>query len=278
MRTLAIAAFPPAAILALASSAAAEPLSWADWVGDWEGKLEWTSCVAEGKTKASISIDAADGALSIDLTAAGGALGKLSLVEDDVGGFSAQQSDVKVSVRRTKDLELTVTLDSGCEVRGTLARRTVGIATCDRLAAWARIESQCKKLARPALENPARLARQRAKWLEARGEDRVKLSAQCTSRAARVEAELVDVGCAPNPDPAIGLRGAECQALRGISARLQRCPAVPFDVRAAFEREVVVLLAATQGADRASLPVVDEQCKQTREKLYAVAQQAGCPP
>jgi hypothetical protein len=223
---------PVAAILALASLAVADPAprtSWADWVGDWEGKLKWTSCVSEGHPKAAISIDATDGALGIDLTAAGGALGKLSLVEDEAGGFSAQQGDVTVSVRRTKDLELIVTLDSGCEVRGTLARKSVGIATCDRLAAWARIESQCKKLARPPLENPARLARQRAKWLEARGEARTKLASQCTSRAARVEAELVDVGCAPNPDPAIGLRGAECQALRGISARLSRCPAVPFE-------------------------------------------------
>lgn len=272
---------PVAAILALASLAVADPppaLTWADWVGDWEGKLKWTSCIAEGHPKAAIAIDAADGALGIDLTAAGGALPRLSLVEDDAGGFSAQQGDVNVSVRRTKHLELTVTLDSGCEVRGTLTRATVGIATCDRLAAWARIESQCKKLARPPLENPARLARQRAKWLEARGETRAKLSGQCTSRAARVAAELIDVGCAPDPDPAIGLRGAECQALRGISARLQRCPAVPHDVRTAFEREVVVLLAAAQGADRASLPVVDAECKQTREKLYAVAQQAGCPP
>jgi hypothetical protein len=41
---------------------------------------------------------------------------------------------------------------------------------------------------------------------------------------------------------------------------------------------VVVLLAAAQGADQASLPVVDTECKRTREKVFAITQQAGCPP
>jgi len=272
---------PVVTVMALASLALADStppsLSWADWVGDWEGKLEWTSCVAEGKPTAAIPIEATDGVLTIDLTPAGGALRKLTLVEES-GGFAAQDGDVRVQVRRGKDLDLAVSLDSGCEIRGTLARPSVGIAACDRLAAWAHIEQECTKLARPHLENAARVARQRAEWLKARGEQRVKLSAQCTARAARVEAELVDIGCAPNPDPAIGLRGGECQALRGISARLQRCTSVPYDVRTAFEREVVVLLAAAQGADRASLPVVDGECKAAREKLFAIAQQAGCPP
>jgi hypothetical protein len=274
MRKLPIVTVMALASLALADSA---PLSWADWVGDWQGKLKWTSCVAEGKPAATIPIEATDGVLTIDLSPAGGALRKLTLVEES-DGFAAQDGDVRVQVRRTKDLDLTVTLDSGCEIRGTLARPSVGIAACDRLAAWAHIEQECTKLAKPHLENAARVARQRAEWLKARGDQRVKLSAQCTARAARVEAELVDVGCAPNPDPTIGLRGGECQALRGISARLQRCTSVPFDVRAAFEREVVVLLAAAQGADRASLPVVDGECKAAREKLFAIAQQAGCPP
>lgn len=276
MRKLPVVTVMALASLALADSAPPS-LSWADWVGDWEGKLKWTSCVAEGKANAAIPIEATDGVLTIDLTPAGGALRKLTLVEDN-GAFAAQDGDVRVQVRRSKDLELVVTLDSGCEVRGALTRPSVGIAACDRLAAWAHIEQQCTKLARPHLENAARVARQRAEWLKARGDQRVKLSAQCTARAARVEAELVDIGCAPNPDPAIGLRGGECQALRGISARVQRCTSVPYDVRAAFEREVVVLLAAAQGADRASLPVVDAECKAAREKLFATAQQAGCPP
>jgi hypothetical protein len=263
---------------AIAGPAPAPRLTWSDLVGDWEGKLKWQSCSADGEEKPTLSLDATDGALAIDLRNAGGALPALSLVEDGAG-WSGQQGDVSVSVKRPKDnaLELVVDLESGCQITGTLARSSIGIASCDRLSAWARIESQCTKLSRPPLENPARLARQRERWAKAKGDARTTISAQCTARGARVEAALIDAGCAPNPDPAIGLRGAECQALRGTSARIVRCGNVPFDLREAFEREVVVLLAASQGADKASLPVVEAECKQARDRLVTIAKQAGCP-
>jgi hypothetical protein len=260
-----------------------QPQTWADWVGDWEGKLKWTSCSTDGADRASIALDAIDGSVSLDLTPAGSALPVMSLAED-ADGWAAQQADVSVKVKRGKSdkkgdkLELAVDLDSGCQVRGTLTRASVGIAACDRLAAWARIESHCTKLSRPPLENAARLARQRAEWRKARGDDRTKLAAQCTARSAKVEQELVDIGCAPNADPAIGMRGAECQALRGIAGRLSRCSNLPSDQRDAYAREVLVLLAAAQGADKASLPVVDAECKRERDKLFAIAQQVGCPP
>jgi len=269
--------------LALASGALAAPpaqpsLTWADWVGDWTGKLAWTGCATDDTKRASIPIEATDGSIAIDLTSAGGALGPLTLVEDG-SAFGAKQGDVTLHLQRTdKGLELAVDLDSGCQLRGTLTRPGVGIASCDQLAAWSRIEQQCTKLSRPPLENPTRLARQRAEWKKASGGAQTKMAAQCTTRANRVQAELVDVGCAPNADPNIGTRGAECQALRGVSARIQRCSNVPFDVRTGLEREVVVLLAAMQGADQASIPVVDAECKREREKVFAIAQQAGCPP
>jgi hypothetical protein len=263
---------------ALAAPATQAPLTWADWVGDWSGKVTSTGCASDDETRASIPLDATDGSIAIDLSGAGRALGKMALVEDG-GAFAAKQGDISVRVQRTQTaLELAVDLDSGCQLRGTLSRTTVGIPECDRLAAWARIEHECTKLSRPPLENPTRLARQRAEWKKASGEARTKMAAQCTKRAARVQAELVDIGCAPNPDPNIGMRGAECQALRGVSARVQRCSNVPFDVRTSLEREVVVLLAAVQGADQASIPVVDTECKRAREKLLAIAQQASCPP
>jgi hypothetical protein len=275
----------PVVLLILAATSGAlatpapQPLTWADFVGDWEGKLKWTSCSADGAGRASIALDAYDGSVSLDLTPAGSALPAMSLSED-ADGWLGQQADVTVHVTRAKadKLELAVDLDSGCQVRGTLARASVGIAACDRLAAWARIESHCTKLSRPPLENAARLARQRAEWRKARGDDRAKLAAQCTARSAKVEQELIDIGCAPNPDPAIGMRGAECQALRGIAGRLSRCGNLPSDQRDAYAREVLVLLAAAQGADKASLPVVDAECKRERDKLFAIAQQVGCPP
>jgi hypothetical protein len=280
MRLLPVALSLAAATGALAQSAApAPPPTWADYVGDWQGKLRWTGCGGEGADRAAIAIDATDGVVFVDLSAAGGALPRLTLVEDD-GGWSGQQGDVRVRVKRaTKGdlLELAVDLDSGCEVRATLARPTVGIAACDRLAAWARIEAQCTRLVRPPLENAARLARQRAQWTKATGETRDKLATQCAARATKVETSLIDTGCAPSPDPAIGLRGAECQALQVAAGRISRCGNVPPDLRGALEREVVVLVAAAQGADKAALPVVEAECRRIRERLVTVGKHAGCP-
>jgi len=271
--------------LVLAGGALADPAPatqtrtpWADWVGDWTGKLKWQSCSADGEERPTLSVDATDGVLSLDLRNAGSALPALTLVED-TAGWSGQQGDVTARVSRSKGnaLDLTVDLESGCQITGTLARPASGIASCDRLSAWARIESQCTKLTRPPLENQARLARQREQWAKAKGEARAKLAAQCTARGAKVEAALIDAGCAPHADPAIGLRGAECQALRSSGARIIRCGNVPFDVRETFEREVVVLMAASQGADKAALPVVETECRQARDRMVTIAKQAGCP-
>ncbi|HEY5921009.1 MAG TPA: hypothetical protein VIV11_05030 [Kofleriaceae bacterium] len=279
MRRLAGLVILAAAGGALATPTPPPPLTWADWIGDWDGKLKWTSCTAEGEPRASLAVDARDGSVSIDLTPAGSALTQLSLVEDGAG-WMGQQGDVTVRVKLPKSdkLEVAVDLDSGCQVRGTLTRASVGIPACDRLAAWARIESHCTKLSRPPLENAARLARQRASWRKAQGDDKTKLAQQCTARSAKVEQELVEIGCAPHPDPAIGNRGAECQALRGIAGRIARCSNLPSDQRDAYAREVLVLIAAVQGADKATLPVVDAECKRERDKLFAIAQQVGCPP
>lgn len=279
MRRLVLLSSLAAASAALAKPATRPAPTWADWIGDWGGKLSYASCSLEGADHASLPLEARDGSVSIDLSPAGSALPELTLVEDG-DAWVGQQADVKVRVSRAKAgrLDVAVDLDSGCQIRGTLSRSSVGIAACDRLAAWARVESHCTKLSRPPLENAARLARQRAAWRKASGDERTKLAAQCTARSAKVEQELVDIGCAPNPDPAIGMRGAECQALRGISARIGRCGNLPSDQRDAYAREVLVLLAAAQGADKASLPVVDGECRRERDKLFAIAQQAGCPP
>jgi hypothetical protein len=266
---------------AMAAPAPASPVvvPWADWVGDWTGKLTWSSCSAEGAARATISVEAIDGAVSVDLSRAGSALGELSLVPAPTA-WTGQQGDVTVHLQRsTKSggLELAVDLDSGCTVRASLTRTSTGIPACDRLSGWAHVESRCTKLTRPPLENPSRLAKQREQWHAAKGEARTKLAAQCTTRAAKLETALIAAGCAPDPDPEIGLRGAECQALRSASARLGRCGNVPGDLRAALERQVVVLVAASQGADKAALPVVEAECRQARDRLLAVSKQAGCP-
>src|SRR4029079_14359256 len=112
--------------------------------------------------------------LAIDLSSAGGGLGSMGLLEDGAG-VAAKQGDIALKLQRTQaGLELAVDLDSGCQLRGTLSRATVGIPECDALAAWARIEQSCSKLSRPALENPSRLPRHPAEWPKSKGGQRTK--------------------------------------------------------------------------------------------------------
>ena len=259
-------------VCALATSARAD--SWADWVGDWHGKLTWKGCTADGAGSATLPLEATDGAVAIDLTSAGDGLSPMSLVEDGAG-WTGQNGDVSVHVsKKNNKLALAVDLDSGCQARGELHRDTSGIVACDRLAAWARIEARCTKLVKPPLENEARLARQRATWGKA---DRTKLAAQCEARASKVETELVDAGCAPNPDPTIGMNGAECRALSQAAMRLGRCAAVPSDLATLITQEAAALVGAAQQASKSELPYVEVQCKRVRERITQTVQQSGCP-
>jgi hypothetical protein len=266
--------------LASAALAHAEPPAtvWSDWVGEWSGKLKWQGCTIDGATEATLPIDATDGTVAIDLANASTGLFAMPLVEGNAAWFG-HSGDVTVHAARGKQgaLDLTVELESGCQLHASLRRAGSGIAACDRLAAWARVEARCTKLSRPPLEEPARLARQRSSWGGARGEQRELLAAQCDARASRLEAELVAAGCAPNPDPAIGLRGTECQALRQATSRLARCASVPSDDAAALAAASSALAGAAQGARDADLPFVEAQCHTLRDRITAVAREAGCP-
>lgn len=270
--------------LAVAAAALAKPAPsyaprWGDWVGDYAGKLTWTSCTAPGAGSATLAFDAVDGQVAFDLGPAGGALEAMTVTEDN-GGWSGQASDVTLHLTRPKPdtIDLAVDLDSGCQVRGSLKRASTGLAACDRLAGWARIEQRCTKLTKPALENPARLVRQRASWTAATGDARAKITAQCEARAQKVELELVDAGCAPNPDPAIGMRGAECQAMRAGAAKLARCRSLPVDVELALEHEAAGLVTATQSANDGALRELENECRALRARIVAASQQSGCIP
>jgi hypothetical protein len=250
-------------------------LSWADWVGDWGGKLKWAGCSIDGEPTATVALDATDGALAIDLAPAGGALTSLSLVENGPG-WIGQQGDVTVKLARGRDssLDLAVELESGCTVHANMKRASVGIAACDELAGWARIEEHCTKLAKPRLENLARLVRQRAEWTKAHSD--VRLAAQCKNRASKVEAELAEAGCAPDANP-VSQRGPECQALRQTAAKLSRCSTLPFDLATSLAHDANQLASAVAGAEtETSLKVVEKQCKQMRDQITDAAQQAGC--
>jgi hypothetical protein len=262
---------------ALASAAPQATLSWADWVGDWEGKLKWASCTIDGNPTAALPLDATDGAIAIDLGPAGGALSTMSLVENG-RGWQGQQGDVSVKLAHGKDntLELAVSLESGCNVHATLKRASVGIPACDALDAWARIEERCTKLAKPRLENLARLVRQRSEWTKARGEDRATLATACRARAGKVEAELIEAGCAPDPNP-VSTRGPECQSLRQVAAKLARCSTLPFDLATSLAHDANQLASAISGAEtEKSLRIVEGRCREMRTQITEAAQQAGC--
>jgi hypothetical protein len=159
-------------------------------------------------------------------------------------------------------------------MRGSLRRATVGIAACDELEAWARIENRCTRLVKPPLENLARVARQRAEWSKASAETRGKLAAQCKARASKVEAELAGAGCAPGePDPPA--RFPECTALRLAAAKLSRCQALPFDVVVSLAHDANALADATAGIDSdSSRDILEKQCHAMREQLAQSA--PGC--
>lgn len=275
----------PAVVLAIAAggvAAMAGPpaptTTWADWVGDWDGRLKWHGCTFEGHGSATLPIEATDGVLTIDLAGAGNSLGALALTED-ANAWVGQQGDVTVHVTRGKDgVDVAVDLESGCAIRTSARRATTGIAACDRLDGWARIEARCTRLGKPPLENEARVVRQHETWTAARGEARAKIAAQCEARAAKVEAELIDVGCAPNPDPAIGLRGAACQAMHRSATKLGRCASMPSGLASAITAKADAYTAAAQSANDANLPTVEAQCTQFREEIVGVAQRYGCPP
>ncbi|MFT3691770.1 MAG: hypothetical protein QM831_01430 [Kofleriaceae bacterium] len=255
---------------------APQQLPWADWVGDWEGKLKWAGCTIDGEPNASIPFDAIDGAIAIDLTPAGGALSAMSLVEDNAG-WLGQRGDVTVKIaRHDAALDLAVELESGCTVHGRLSRASVGIPACDALDGWARIEERCSKLTKPRLESSSRLIKQRAEWQKARGDARTTLAQQCKARASKVEAELADVGCAPDPNP-VATRGPECLALKRTAAAISRCSTLPFDLATSMVHDANQLASAVAGAETdTSLKVVEKQCKQMRTQITEAAQQAGC--
>ena len=163
-----------ACLFLTSSQAVAAPSTWADWVGDYRGSLSWRQCTAPGERTATLALDAIDGALRIDLAPAGAALRALSLTaEDEV--WVGQDGDVSVRVARTPNaIDVAVTYESGCTMRGKLARATTGVPACDRLLAWSRIEAACTKTA-AKLEDATALAK--LKWK--------RVSSQPWSRCAR---------------------------------------------------------------------------------------------
>ena len=248
----------------VASQAVAAP--WSDWVGDFRGALTWRQCSTTGEKTATISLDAVDGALRIDLAGAGAALRSYSLVQED-NAWTAQDGDVRVHVSKKKQaIELAIDLDSGCSVRGSLARATTSVPACDGLVAWSRIEARCTK-ADTKLEDFAALSKM--KWKKSD-------SAKCTTRSEALALAMVSAGCAPHPDPNIGTRAIECRSLVDATQKLTRCGRVPREVAQYMSNIGNALDAASQTAEPSTLPYVEKQCKDVRIEVAAVAVRFQC--
>ncbi|MGE0549709.1 MAG: hypothetical protein AB7O24_24220 [Kofleriaceae bacterium] len=257
--------------------ARAVPLvSWADWVGSYDAKLTWQRCSAPGERSAQLALVATDGALAFELAAAGGGLRTLPLIESPEG-WQAQQGDVAVALARGKaagELELRVELDSGCVVTGQLRRRSTAIAACDRLIAWAAIEARCSKLASMPLEDPIALAAERATW-----KPKSKPTAErCTARAGRVEASLIDAGCAPSAQAAMTVRAPQCTAFLAAAARLSRCTSVPAEIKTRFTLRANAVAAAANSAREAELGSIEAECQLATQRVQQLANDVRCPP
>jgi len=252
------------AVLA-ANQAVAAP--WADWVGDYKGALTWRQCTAPGEKSPAIAVDGVDGTLRIDLKAAGAALRALSLVQDDQG-WTGQDGDVSVHLERKKPntIELAIDIESGCTVRGKIARVTTGVTACDRLIGWARIEDKCSSVT-TALEDFSALAKQKFKKADA---------AKCTARADKLELAMIDKGCAPHPDPNIGTRAAECRSLVDATNKLARCGRVPKEIMDRLSGRANALNAASQSAEPSTLKYVERQCKDAQVDVTGTATQFSC--
>lgn len=253
-------------VLVAASDAVASPATWADWVGDYRGAVTWRSCTAPGERTVTLGVDAIDGAMQIDLAPAGAGLRALSLTPEDAA-WVAQDGDITVKVARGKPntLVLAVDFESGCRVRGKLARVTPAVPACARLVAWSRIEARCTKTT-AKLEDPAALAK---KWKPAD-------AASCTARGDKLERAMIDAGCAPHPDPDIGTRAVECRVLADATAKLARCGRVPREIMQRRSAIASALSSAAQSAEPSALTYVTRQCKDERSELAAIATQFSC--
>lgn len=235
-----------ALVAGMAGTAGAAP--WSDWVGDYSGKLAWSHCTTRGARAATLPLDGVDGALQIDLAPAGRALRTFSLLEEEDGTLSGRDGDVTIAIRRPRAnaVALVVTYDSGCTLRAALARPA---AQCPRLAAWARVAARCTKR---ALVVPTRCA-----------------------DAEQLELALVDAGCAPHPDGGPPTSVA-CGTLASSAGALQRCR-MPARVRDTLVIRARAIVAASRTADRASLPVVEQQCHALHVDVAAARTKFRCP-
>lgn len=262
-------------VIGLSTGAEAAP-TWADVVGDYTGALTWKSCNTPGAKKATVAIDATDGALAIDLTAAGGGLRTFTLVPQDAEGehaWGAQDADVRVDITHTRadTIALSVDIDERCEVRGTLTRATTKLPACDRLVAWSRIEQRCTKRTGDPREGAKALAAERVLW---RKQPKGTAAASCAARADKLATSLIDAGCAPPADPDAALLVPSCRRLVDQAMRVQRCTTAPPEL---VQLAQSLSTFAVPAPDPTSRAIASDSCEHALAVLAQHAGWARCP-
>lgn len=99
---------------------------------------------------------------------------------------------------------------------------------------------------------------------------------RCGTRADKLELAMIDAGCAPHPDPEIGVRAVACQALGEVTQKLARCGRVPGAIMQRLSNRATALLAASQTAEPATLRHVEQQCTDARTEVSGTAVQFQC--
>lgn len=93
---------------------------------------------------------------------------------------------------------------------------------------------------------------------------------------ATLERALVDVGCAPHPDPQIGVRARACLELVQATDQLARCGRVPPMFLDPLVAQARALAAAAQTAEQVTLPYVERQCRDEAVTALALATKFQC--
>jgi hypothetical protein len=268
-----------AASAALADPAAAPPaVDPIDVVGRYTATLRWTGCSAPGARAAELELRSVDRALELDLAPAQPGLGAVA-VDGDGRRLAGGQADLAVTLAFGKRgvVAFTLALDAGCKARGTLRRASAKIDSCDRLAALARIEAGCAAIAAAdRREDVAAVDGELPAWARLRGARKRDAAAACTVRAAVLESALTDAACLALPADAAPIPVPACRDLASLIARLQRCPALPDDVRTQLRQVLVQIATTIEPADRDRLDPTAMLCTDMTRELQEIQGRFGC--
>jgi hypothetical protein len=200
------------------------------------------------------------------------------VVTGDGEALAGSSGDVGVVLRWGKRGTVAITLDSGCRARGTARLVATGIAACDELAALARVEAGCPRVAAAArLEDVAALDGVHASWARATGKRRRATEAACRQRALAIRPALVDAACLAIPTDDVPTLIEECRDLAARIARLSQCRTLRADVRTDLGTMLGQIATHTVHADADAVEVTRQSCLRQSQDVQDLARRLGCP-